>query len=438
MSIGSLSLISGPTPVVIIVLGTAGVLLSLRYHQRVWRRQLLWGLPIAGALVGLAAILVDGLALIPYQFPNSYYLWFGLILLTVVLAVVGWTRFRWWHRIFAPIAVALTAIMGFTLVNQEYGYYPTIDALFGKNAQHQVSPDEADKARQSDQNSGVMPKQGSTVQIAIPGPISGFQARAGYVWLPPAWFVDKTKTFPVIEMLFGSPGDPADWTRGALADQTANSFAAQHDGEAPILVMPDENGSATGDTECVNSPLGQAETYLTQDVPNFVRANYEPKAAATPAAFAVAGLSAGGMCANMLALRHPDLFPIYADFSGLTSPTPSERVDPAAAARVFFGGSTEQYLAHDPLHLMSTMSFPGLSGWYDVGTADSESLAAQRQLVPLAQRAAIDTCAHEASGAGHDFQFWTQAFIDSLPWISYKLSLTPKPASVIATCTPPF
>jgi S-formylglutathione hydrolase FrmB len=39
---------------------------------------------------------------------------------------------------------------------------------------------------------------------------------------------------------------------------------------------------------------------------------------------------------------------------------------------------------------------------------------------------------------GHDFQFWTQAFKDSLPWMAWQLGLTPPPASVPSRCEPPI
>ena len=53
---------------------------------------------------------------------------------------------------------------------------------------------------------------------------------------------------------------------------------------------------------------------------------------------------------------------------------------------------------------------------------------------PHAADAGIDTCLATPPG-GHDFAFWKQSFSDSLPWLSWKLKLTPQPHSVPATCT---
>ena len=60
-------------------------------------------------------------------------------------------------------------------------------------------------------------------------------------------------------------------------------------------------------------------------------------------------------------------------------------------------------------------------------------MQAVRALHGLAANAWIDTCIATPPG-GHSFDFWAQAFKDSLPWLSWKLKLTPAPQSVPAHC----
>ena len=434
MSIDSISLISGPTPIIIVALGLGATVLSLRWKDEVWKQQLLYGLPITLALVGLIALLVDGLALIPYQFPNSYYLWVGLVVLALVMGIIGWRRFRNWRRAMSVLSVLLSAAMAWTLINKEYQYYPTLGSLFGVNAQNQVSPKElqAIRARARRDHGGALPTHGFTIQIAIPGKHSHFVARDAFVWVPPAWVANEKAKLPVIELLIGTPGEPSDWTRAAMADVTAQQFAAAHNGMAPIIVMPDENGSFSGDTECVDSARGNAETYITVDVPTFMRTHFNAKPG--KGSITIAGLSEGGMCAAMLTLRHPDEYPAFADYSGLTSPTLSEAVDPPATIRDLFGGSQAAYNLHDPLYLLRQQRFPNTAGWFEVGTADRAPLAAQRTLVPLARRAGIFTCAVEVPGEGHDFTLWERAFRESLPFLSWQLGLTEKPPSIARHC----
>ncbi len=410
------------------------MLLSIRPKNGVWKWQLLLGIPLTAGLVGLTAILVDGLALIPYQFPNSYYLWVGLVFFALTLGIIGWRRFRNWERVVSVLAVALTASMAFVLINKQYQYYPTVGALFGVEAQNEVSLKQLDeiRARARMEHGGALPTEGFTIDVPIPGAVSKFQARNALVWLPPEWVVNEQARLPAVMLLEGTPGAPDDWTRAAFVDQTARDFADAHGGKAPILVMPDSNGSTSGDTECVNSPRGNAETYLTVDVPKFLRTHFGAKDGKH--SIALAGLSEGGMCSAMLTLRHPDLFQTFADYSGLTGPTVGESFNRARTTEVLFGGSAAAYAAHDPVDLLTNHRFPDLAAWYEVGSDDSAPLQAQRTLVRLSVAAGIRTCYREVPGLGHDFFLWSEAFKDSLPFLSYHLQLTPKPSDEPATC----
>src|SRR5205807_1757987 len=113
-------------------------------------------------------------------------------------------------------------------------------------------------------------QHGLVERVRIAGVVSGFRARSAQVYLPPAWFAVPRPALPVIELLHGTPGMPEDWTRAGLADVIADHWAALHGGWAPIIVMPDINGSFTADTECVDGREGRAETYVAVDVPMWV------------------------------------------------------------------------------------------------------------------------------------------------------------------------
>jgi len=247
----------------------------------------------------------------------------------------------------------------------------------------------------------------------------------------PAWFGRNHPQLPVIELLHGTPGDPSNWTKSSYADATALAFAEQHHGVAPILVMPDINGSWTGDSECVNSTMfGDVETYLTKTVPQYMRKNFNASAAA--GSIAIAGLSEGGLCATTLALGHPKEYTAFANYSGDVSPT-YQYVSTQQTIETLFGGSQASYDAHNPPYLLTHQRFTGLAGWFEAGAQDSEGLQAARKLQGLAASAGIDTCLATPPG-GHDFALWKQAFSDSLPWLSWKLKLTPQPQSVPAHC----
>ncbi len=347
-------------------------------------------------------------------------------MLALVVGIIGWTRFRNWRRVVSVLSVALAAVMAFTLINQQYQYYPTVGSVFGVDSDNQVSLTKLDQVREQAkrEHGGQLPTHGFTIELPIPGAKSGFHARDALVWVPPIWIADTKIKLPVLVLLSGIPGAPQDWTRAAFADQTAGSFADQNGGKAPIIVMPDQNGSVTNDTECTNSPRGKAETYITEDVPNFMRDHFNAKTGV----LAIAGLSEGGMCSLMLSLRHPDLFQTFADYSGLTGPTVEDAIAAQQTTDVLFGGNTQEYERHNPINLLKTRDYAKLAGWFEVGTADHAPLAAQRTLVPLAVKAGIRTCWREVAGAGHSFDLWAQAFRDSLPFLSWRLGLSPQPA----------
>ena len=456
MDIDSISVIDGWFPTVVVVATIVGLLASLGWRSTrtrrrrggvtssdewstpevrrrpAWRWQLLLGIPIAIALVALAALVDDGVSLIPYQFPNSFYAWFAVIPLALAFCAIGWRGAPSWRRVTSVIAVALACVFAFTLVNEHYQYYPNIGALLGKEAQYQVSDAQLTQAQADYRKTKKIPSHGFTISEPIPGTESGFHGRAAYIWLPPAWVESPTPRLPVVELLHGSPGAPEDWTRAGFADQTAQAYALAHDGKAPIVVMPDVNGSELGDTECVDSSLGRVETYLTVDVPAYVRKTFHATTATR--SIAVAGNSAGGMCALMLTLRHPDIYVAFGDYAGLTSPTVSLGVDPNKTTAALFSGNRDEYNEHDPLWLLKNKRFADVAGWFEVGLSDSDPLAAQRTLVPLARAAGVLTCAKEIPGQ-HDYTFAAQAFRDSYPWLSYRLKSGPEPPIAVSICS---
>ena len=70
-------------------------------------------------------------------------------------------------------------------------------------------------------------------------------------------------------------------------------FAAAHDGLAPLVIVPDLTGSALGNTLCLDSRLGAADTYLARDVPAWAATTLQVDSGR----MAVGGFSFGGTCA---------------------------------------------------------------------------------------------------------------------------------------------
>ncbi len=427
------SIITGWFPVVVIALALGSLLLTVGWRNGTWKSQLVFGLPIAFVLTVLVALSVHFFKFVPDDFPRTFYLWAWLVIFSVVVAILGWPKGHWVLRPLSIVTVLFCFLATVTVINQQFGYYPTLERALGKDAANFTTLPALQAIRDQVRDTGHLPDHGDTINVTIPPTLSKFQAAPAEVYLPPAWFNNPLPALPVIVLIAGYPGMPSDWTRAAFADTTANEFAAKHNGTAPIIVMPDANGVAQ-DSECVNSKLGNAETYLTVDLPAYMRTEFNANTGAH--SFAVAGLSAGGTCAEVLALRNPKIFPDFASYSGygiLTYETANTQV----TINTLFNGSQAEYDKFDPTILLTNDKFPTTSAWFEAGLQDPQ-LPTARNLQALALKAGLaQTCLLTPTG-GHDFTFWTQTFKDSLPWLSWKLGLTPAPTDSPAKCTPPI
>ncbi len=429
----NIDLITGWFPRTVVIVAIASVVLSVGWHDGAWKWQLPVGVPISFGLTVLTGVAIHVFNLVPAEFPNSFYLWAWLIWFSVVIIVLGWTRAHWLLRTFSVIALVFCILAAFTVINQNYDYYPTLARLLGKNAADFANLPQLKAIRNEVRRTGKLPTHGETIEVTIPATVSKFNTGQAYVYLPPAWFRNPEPQLPLIELIAGVPGEPSDWTRAGYADSTSTAFAEQHHGVTPLLVIPDNNGNLTSDSECSNSVFGNAETYLVRDVPDYMQAEFN--AAIGKHAMAVAGLSAGGTCSTMLALRNPQTFSTFASYSGYASPTYEE--DNAQQTIVqLYGGSKANYEAHNPVNLLTGHRYPGMAGWFTAGQSDPQPLAASKQLASLAEKTGMQVCWSSPPG-DHSFTFWAAAFRLSLPWLSWRLGLTPPPESVPARCVPP-
>ncbi len=339
--------------------------------------------------------------------------------LAALAAAIFWSVRARWRVSLGVLSVLLTLVAVAAGFNAYYLYFRQFDELFGTYA--------ADQAPDSVLTSTVVPNHGQVVSLHVPNTASGFDARDANVYLPPAWFRRPRPKLPVIMLFHGEPGSPDDWTRCCLADLTADRFARAHDGVAPILVMPDINGGFTRDTECVDGSQGNAETYLTVDVRNWVIDTFGAKADAR--SWALGGLSEGGMCAMMLTLRHPDLFRTFMNSEGLAGPQFGDNT-----VEDLFDGNRAAYQAHLATTLLRERRYPEIGGWFQVGTDDTGPYDAARVVVPLAEKAGIETCLVVVPGGGHTASVWTATLEQSFDWMAARLDLTEQTPAMTAAC----
>ena len=377
-----------------------------------------------GALAAAAAVTLNGVldlrAYFGSTYPRSFLVWAALPIFALGVSAWQWPRVHWWRRITTGVAIPGLLAFGALQVNMHYAYLPTVGDLIGAPMVGQTSAHELLHSASIVQRVGYRAtptgRRGVVAQIVIPATTSHFHPRRAYVWLPPAYFVTPHPRLPVIVLISGTPGATWDWLRGGGALGTANRWAAKHHGYAPAMVFPDANGSGNGDTECVDGPRGAAETYLTVDVPAFMRAHFT--VAASSRQWAVVGLSEGGTCALELMSRHPGVFSTFGDFSGDAGPI--VHTIPYTIANLY-GGSLAAYSSHIPERWFPLDAAHGVAGVIAVGSDDRGTLRAERQVVEAAAAAHLPVIFNDIPGGGHDFRTWSIALKDAFPWIVHRL-----------------
>ena len=444
-----INIISGWFPPLIYCLAIVLILVSIGWRRGVWKKELLWGIPIG---LGVAAIIWTLQSVVKFGgyelFLYPYFVWTSIVGFSIALIFLGWKKDSWLLRVLAALAIVLSITGLGTAVNQKYGYYPTlgnVPIFGGQTAENTSSFADLSLIQKEVAKTGKLPAHGETVTVTIPATKSGFSQNQANVYLPPAWFQNPTPKLPVIEMFPGSPGTNHDWFVGGGADTTSDTFSATNKGLSPIIVSPDVNQDPTSensDSECSDTASqGHVQTYLVQDLPTYIIKTFQT--APLGKQWGVSGLSEGGTCSSILGFRFPQDFSVMASFSGDSSPSYNGE-SKAQTITDLYGGSAAAYSANDPTAL-SIGKFPDSSAWFAVGQQDdtgspvaSEFQDAAKSLYALstAPRVGMQSVCLSLTPGGHDFPFWKSAFENALPWIAWRLGIAPEPKSVQATCKP--
>jgi S-formylglutathione hydrolase FrmB len=393
---------------VLAVLALVGSWVSRR---RSWLTRVLPAVVLAAAIAtGIIAATLRVTGLVADAYPASFTLWVGIGLAAVISAPVVISRAGMLRRLGAAAAVPLALLGALLLVNDEYGAWPTLGDLL----RHSNMLDSSALHLPPD---AVETGTGALVAADPPAARSHFVHRPGSVYLPPAYFTPARAKLPVIIMLAGAPGGTIQWPTAGNAIATADAFAATHGGRAPVLLFVDQNGSAIGDTECVDGPQGNAETYLTVDVPAFVTRTLRVQRSAER--WAIVGFSEGGTCAVDLALAHPLTFRHFVDLAGDAGPNLGDAEQTRSA---LFGGSATAMRNHDPKHLLAKLRYRDMTAWFAAGVNDPGRLAVAQGLAAAATRAGLKV--HRFTGVGaHNWQFASDAFSRVLPDLCTDLGL---------------
>jgi len=264
----------------------------------------------------------------------------------------------------------------------------------------------------------------------VTGPSSHI-SREVYVYLPPQYFQSAYRhyRFPAIELLHGSPGQPASWINVMDAIPTYLKLLADGRATPAVLVIPDTDGGHYA-LQCLNYPGGlQDMTYVGVEVPDWASRNL--RVMSPGPAWGIAGYSEGGYCAANIGLQLSTRFGYVGGLSGYyvvssgqvpakgrPGGTPVAVANPFAQyPKLAVRNAPDKYIQEIPI------GAPVPAFWLSAGSAERsyvdyaqvfQEYAMMRlsEVVPLT---IID-------GGGHDASVWRAALGPMLAWMTPQLT----------------
>ncbi|MEP6481540.1 MAG: alpha/beta hydrolase-fold protein [Rhodoglobus sp.] len=431
--------IGGPLPIVIYVLAAlATVLLILRAVPRGGRLRWLVTVLVAvfaGAAIGVLTCWIVGDLFNAFDVTLSFSsrAWVAAAFAGVALAIVNIARGRARRRAVAIASIVVFVLLGALGVNKDFGQYPTLASILGISSIPALPTALVDSERagagtatttevplwQSWRAPADLPKKGIVGGITIPATVSHFAARKAVVYLPPAALVANPPALPVFIMLSGQPGTPENVFISGHLDAIADRIAAANNGLAPIVVVPDQLTAPGVNPMCVDSVIGKSATYLTVDVPRWIRANLNVQSA--PAAWGIGGFSQGGTCSIQLGAGHPEIFGSILDVSGELEPkvgTPEQTIQRG------FAGDAAAYARAKPLALLAAHGpYSDTVAVFAVGSLDAKYNPWVATVSTAASAAGMRATLLSSPGTGHDWYTVRYALEHGLPTIYAQMGL---------------
>ncbi|HEX2202300.1 MAG TPA: alpha/beta fold hydrolase [Longimicrobium sp.] len=147
----------------------------------------------------------------------------------------------------------------------------------------------------------------TVVSAALAGNLLGDSPRREVeVYLPPGYGERPGRRYPVVYLLHGFGGTPAQWTERFAVPRALDSLIAAGAVRPMIVVIPDAHNAYGGSFYAASPVAGDWEAFTAVELVRWADARF--RTLADPGGRAVAGWSMGGFGALRLAARHPDTF----------------------------------------------------------------------------------------------------------------------------------
>lgn len=326
---------------------------------------------------------------------ESPWIWRGLLVVTL-LTIGGlcwlWIRrrragivrpHRWlWRSLNGLGVLVLVMLTGLAYLNTYVGYLPTVSSLMTLATGGPSVPGAVPVSTLGTNGSRMIgPDNSAVVQITVGASRLDVPPLDAYVYLPPGYYAPDNahRRYPVVYLLHGYPGRPADWMLAGAVPQITDELLAAHEIGPMIIVAPNADGGWLHDSECLNQVGGpQLASYLSQAVVKYVDAHF--RTFATRSGRAVGGLSSGGYCAVNLGLRYSSVFSTIIAFEPYGDPGRS-------IIGSLLHGSTALYRENSPSYYLPTMTFRyPVAAFMDAGSVRSEIRRVKALATQLADR----------------------------------------------------
>ncbi|WP_155848429.1 alpha/beta hydrolase [Arthrobacter sp. 35W] len=383
-----------------------------------------------GALVGAGTIWLSDALFDVFKVPIPRFTWFWGALGTgaLGLAVASFWGVPRWRKVVAVVAIPVFALVMGMGVNASFGLNKTLGSVLGISTEDPINikpPDPSPSAAptgplyQRWTPPADMPAKGTTGTADIPATASGFTARPAGVYLPPAALTANPPRLPFVLLMMGQPGTPDPQYVAGILD----TFAAAHQGLAPIVVVADQIGPGMDDTLCLDTAqYGKVQTYINTDVVAWARANLN--ILSERQYWTVAGYSNGGQCALSFAIKYPQLWGNLLDISGELFPGAENEAQNLAT---IFASSQSAYDAEKPLTILAGKKFAGTTAIFTAGSQDPQYAAVAAQVSDAARAAGMDVTLYLIPGAGHVGPALTDGLQKGFEVLYPRLGLAPPP-----------
>lgn len=209
-------------------------------------------------------------------------------------------------------------------------FFATISLLLGASAGAQVA------TKVPTPVAGAQPVTIERVKVhspAIAGNLEGESPdRDVLVVLPPSYFRQPRRRYPVVYALHGYSIGPEQWIREIHVPQTIEGAFASGSREM-IVVLPDAKTVHNGSMYSSSPTTGDFETFVARDLVGYVDAHY--RTIADRRSRGLVGHSMGGYGAARIGMKHADVFgALYMMSPCCLSPRDPRQFDPALMARL--------------------------------------------------------------------------------------------------------